>query len=228
MPRLTNDDKEWLSNNYPGLSVIERPGYTLVEGCFVFNRSFNDIERADSYQIRLELREDVSALPRIYERGGRLDAVLQKYPKLKGEPVELHIYPDKRLCLAAPQELRLRYLKNPSAQLLFEDYIVSYFFSQSFFEENGEWPWHHLPHDSFGVVVWYLDNFTMPGATRETVVALRSLAKRNHPKAQKIIQRAMRHDSFNPRAKCLCGSNKNYIECHKQLIKLAMAFRGIG
>jgi hypothetical protein len=226
MPRLTKSDKVWLAKHYPGLNCIERSDGSLIEGRLDFTGSYDGIEITDSYHIRLLLSESASGLPVITETRGRLARVLKSHPEFGGRWVELHVYPKrKQLCLAAPQELRLRYLTKPTAPRLFSDYVVPYFYSQSYFEKNGTWPWNHLPHDSFGVVEWYLDNSTMAGAAKETIDALKRLAESGHARAQKIVARAMKHDSFSPRNKCLCGSNKSFQQCHRQLTKLALAFR---
>lgn len=225
MARLSNSDKVWLANSFPALVVVERPLYSLVEGELQFKRAYNKIVITDSYTIRLQLYADNTKLPRVTETTGRLKKVLAKHSEFKGELVELHIYPDERLCLGAPQDLRLNYLPNPEISLLFEKYMVPYFYSQAFFERNGSWPWRHLPHNSYGILTWYVENSTMPGAAAETISALKSLAGSGNKKAKRIVERAMRYESFSPNSKCMCGSGKRQASCHPALIKLALAFR---
>src|SRR5579884_1503772 len=166
MGRLTTKDKKWLAKHYPGLNVIERPKFSLVQGQLHFHRTYNNTPIDDTYNIRLELFEDDARLPRLTETGGRLEKVLNNHPEFGGKLVELHINSNGTLCLAAPQELRLKYLPNPDIRVLFEDYVVPYFYSQSYFEKNDDWPWEHLPHDTYGIIAWYIDNAQLAGAAK--------------------------------------------------------------
>lgn len=225
MARLTTADKAWLSANFPGLVVLERPKYSLIEGQLHFHRAYEGVAIEDRYAIRLELPDRSDGLPRLTETSGRLERVLAAHPEFGGRQVELHIYPSWRLCIGAPQDLRLNYLPKPSAELLFERYIVPYFYSQSYFERHRQWPWPHLPHDSYGILTWYVENNSLPGAARETGEALKRLAANGNAKAQNILTRAMQHNSFGPNSKCLCGSGKRHLQCHRQLMQLALSLR---
>lgn len=225
MSRLSTNDKVWLAKNYPDLVVVERPDFSLVQGQFHFKRSYKEVTITDNYSIRLELSDNSKKLPIITEIAGRLELVLKNHPEFKGNLAELHIYPSKRLCLAAPQELRLNLLPKFNIKNYFSNYVAPYFYSQSYFEEYETWPWEHLPHDTFGVVVWYIENASIPGAARETIATLRELANRGNYKAQRIIARATQHESFSPKAKCLCGSGKQHMRCHRSLMNLALAFK---
>lgn len=224
MARLSTEDKAWIASNFSSLAVIERPKYSLVEGRFYFRGDYDGVTIEDDYMIRLELASSGESLPRLFETDGRLKRVLAAHPEFENKLVELHIYPDERLCVGATQDLRLNFLPNPSAELLFDRYITPYFYSQSYFEQHGKWPWSHLPHDSYGILAWYAENSAIVGAARETAASLRTLAT-NNINAQHIIDRAMRMDSFSPKSKCLCGSGKKQSQCHRQFMKLALALR---
>ncbi len=223
--RLTTSDTAWIASNHPSLIVLEHPRYSLVEGKLRFNRIYDGIAIEDSYAIRLELSAESEALPRLTETDGRLRRVLAAHPEFKNKLVELHEYPDGHLCLGAPQDLRLKYLPNPSAKLLFERYIIPYFYSQSYFEHFGRWPWAHLPHDAKGLIDWYSENISVHGAARQTIIELRRLAANGNPQAKRIISRAMAYDSFSPNSRCLCGSGKRQASCHVAFMSLALAFR---
>lgn len=225
MPRLTDDDKQWLGVNHPNLVVTELAHMSLVEGQFKFSASYKGYELSDSYAIRLELNAKSEAPPRLFETGGRLKTVLDRHKEFKGNWAEMHVYPDERLCLAAPQELRLVYLQDPSAKLLAQDYMKPYFYSQSFFETEGTWPWPQLPHNTTGILTWYLDNHEIPGAAQETILSLIWLADKYYPKAKRTIAKLSKYDSFSPYIKCLCGSGKRQGACHPQYIKLALEVR---
>lgn len=226
MPRLTNDDTRWLAVHHSSLVIYQRPDRTVIEGTLRFHRSFEGVAIEDAYSIRLELPVIDSALPLLTDTGGRLRAVLDSHPEFDGEQVHLHAYTSWKLCLAAPQELRLVYLSNPTLELLFSRYIEPYFYSQSFFEHYGTWPWSHLPHNFGGILEWYDANYLLPGAAKETATEIHKHAnKHSAQRAISMVTRARRRDGFVPRNRCLCGSKRNYLQCHPSYIKLALALR---
>lgn len=224
MAKLTANEETWLATKHPSLVLIHRLNYTVLEGALRFHRVYENVPIEDIYKIRLELPHNPKLLPRLTETGGRLQEVLSKRADVQG-PADLHAFPDWRLCLAAPQELRLNYLNNPSVKVLFDKYIEPYFYSQSYFEAIGTWPWRHLPHGVDGIIEWFANNSNLPGSAKETAQAVRELARDDNQRAIRMISRAMQHDSFAPRNKCLCGANQNYQQCHRMLPKLAIALR---
>lgn len=223
MTRLTAKETSWLATNQPGLIHFERPTCTITEGKFRFNLVHEDNPLDDSYDIRLELPYDSKLRPRLRETAGRLQAVYES--RQLSSPADMHIYENWNLCYAAPQEITLLYLPQPDIALFFEKYVGPYFYAQSFFEKYGKWPWDHLRHGAKGLIDWFILNYTLPGAVRETAVEIHKLAKKQHADAVEIISRSRRYDSFNPRSKCLCGSKYPYLGCHPTLSKLALALR---
>jgi hypothetical protein len=231
MPRLKKAEKDWLKKNHPGLLVIEKPAYTVIEGVFSFNATYNKKPLSDKYKIRINVPIE-NTPPFIIEIGERFKKI-QKQKSLK--PVDLHIYGNgqlkgtERLCLVAPQELRLKYQAVPNIKNYFRKYVEPYFYSQAHYEKYGEWPWEHLPHDATGMLEWFINNHELKGAAKETALEILKQANQyEHPKAINIVNRAKRREGFSPNSKCLCGSGKKYNQCgkgHTALTKLTLAIR---
>jgi hypothetical protein len=227
MPKLTTSEREWLAKSH-GLLLFERPDKSVIEGPVRFHRIFHDPHRAceieieDKYNLRIELPH-ADRHPHLLETAGRIKSVYDAHPELTAS-ADIHVNADWSLCLAAPQQWTLKYLKDPNLITLFRDYIEPYLYSQSFFQQYNRWPWPNLPHGLEGILTWFHQNTAVPGAARETARAIRRLAN-NSDRAANMMARAQRHDSFNPRAKCLCGSGRPFIRCHPAMAKLALALR---
>ena len=222
MSAITLSDKLWLRNNQPGLFVVETAREDIIKGVLKFRGKDDSshIEIEDEYNLRLLVRDD--GTPIAHETSGRLNAKLAENPELS--QADVHMYRGGRLCLAAPQQLTLNYLPNRNIEKLFRTYLVPYFFSQSYHEVLGEWPWPHLDHGAKGLVQWFLDNHDLKGAATETVKELKRIADKKN-EAAKLIERGSRFDSFIPNSQCLCGSRTKSIYCHPELMKLAFAIR---
>ncbi len=228
MALLTTDEQNWLYANHPGLTLFQQPDRTVILGRLRFNRMYEEEQTInDVYKIRLEIPYDSSRKPRLLETGGRLKEVFDnrlEFTKL----ADIHANEDWSMCLAAPQQWALKYLPNPDIRILFRDYIEPYFYSQSFYQQHGKWPWPHLPHGLRGIVLWFVGNYDTPGAAAETAREVHRLAKKDHPPAIRMVARAMRLNSFTPRERCLCGKKRSYLQCHPRLPKLALAIRQLG
>lgn len=220
MSKPTESDLEWLRENYRSLFYFRSGGSTIIEGTLSFSRAYKGVTRTDAYSISIDLPDVTDKLPKVFEKGGRLKSVQEKHGLKK--LADLHCYSSGELCLAAPQQLTLTFLPKPSLSQLIEVYVVPFFYSQSYYEEYTEWPWPHLPHDARGLLAWFHENADMSGAASETIKELRKLKTKA---ATETLARGARADSFNPRARCLCGRKKSYLECHPRLVKLAFDIR---
>lgn len=223
MSKPNESDLQWLSDNHPRLLYFRSGAKTIISGRLTFNRTFQEETIYDTYSISVELADDDKQLPTVFETSGRLRAVMKKR-KVK-TLADLHCYPNGALCLAAPQDLTLSFLPEPSLYRLFENYIIPFLYSQSYYEKHGKWPWPHLPHDAPGLLDWFRENAHLPDAARETVKELRKLKTRE---ASQVLRRGARSDSFNPRASCLCGSGETYTQCHPQFLQIAFKLRSMG
>jgi hypothetical protein len=206
----------------PGLSLVTTAKKDLIIGQYAFNAVYNDVPIIDTYAIRAVLSKSDVQPPCVYEAGGRLRSVLDSHPELHDNLAELHCYTDGKLCLAAPQDIALNFMPQPSLALLFDQYVQPFLYSQAYFQQYGDWPWQHLPHDAAGILTWYEQNTTLPGAAKATVAALIGLDTERSRRARK---RAVMIDSMNPRAPCLCGSGKTTMQCHRASLAIAYEFR---
>src|SRR5689334_22538827 len=107
MARLTTSELAWLETNQPKLIVFYRPTSAVLQGTFQLRHQYSGVVIEDAYKIRLELPD--GHLPHLKETGGRLKAVLAAHSEFSGSPVHMHAYDDWKLCIATPQQLRLKY-----------------------------------------------------------------------------------------------------------------------
>jgi len=234
MALVSKAEIDWLRQAYPKLISIYNSESLVLEGPIDFNLTYrigsNDLDIKDTYRIRLELPINKPDI-KLKEIDGRLERVLKDNKLIRAD---LHIYDNGNLCIAAPQELTLRYFSNPNISDLFNKYIEPYFYSQSYYQRtDGRWPWEHFKHNTDGIIEWYIENWQLAGSDVETA---KEIVKLSLPpfvetaKAKKLIERAKRFESMNPRSPCLCGIGKSYLQCrlaHRQLTNLAIAIRTI-
>lgn len=219
-----DSDKLWLHSNQPGLNLfVASSGDVVIKGVLRIHHQYNDHPIDDSYKIRVVFMKALNYRPTVTEAGGRLDEVMAR----RGlSNVDLHMYESDTLCLMTPQEMDLVYLPNKSIRLLISNYLIPYFYSQSYFDKNdGCWPWPHHSHNLTGLLEWYRENHLLLGAAKSTQEAIRQL---KGEAASAFIARGMRRDSFNPNNRCLCGSKQSYLRCdrdHRCYTKLALAIR---
>lgn len=224
MLELTPETRSWLSERYPRLLVSELQDRIVVRGILDINRTYGTIPIQDAYAISLVLLKNGDP-PTVRETGGRLQKVFEARQGRLKSIIDLHVYPSGKLCIMAPQEWTVNIDLQQNISKLFDEYLEPYFYSQSFFERNGEWPWAHLPHGLPGIIAWFTENHTVPGAVAATVAVIKKLAEEPKSSASKMIARAKRRNSFMPRERCLCGRNKSYLMCHPCLPKLTVALR---
>lgn len=219
-----DSDTTWLHSNQPRLSLfMANRGDVVVKGVLRVRHQYNDHPIDDSYKIRVVFNKALNYRPIATETGGRLDEVMGR----RGlSNADLHMYDDNTLCLMTPQEMDLVYLPNRSIRLLIDNYLIPYFYSQSYFDKNdGSWPWPHHSHNLTGLLEWYRENYLLPDAAKSTQHAIRQL---KGEAVSAFIERGMRRDSFNPNNRCLCGSKQPYVRCdqdHRCYTKLALAIR---
>lgn len=224
----SDDDIEWLRQNQPRLFSYTTPrGDIVIKGTLQVYKTHDGHLIEDNYKIRVAFAKDDNYAPVATETGGRLQAVMQA--RDIDNPVALHMYKNYQLCLMAPQEMALRYLPNKSFELLAETYLIPYFYSQSYYEHNdGRWPWVHFSHDHTGILEWYIQHHTIPGAAQETIKVL----KEWHSAAyDRFVKHSKQKEAFNPASKCICGSGRTYKQCSNQhaiLTKLVIPLRAQG
>lgn len=110
------------------------------------------IRHGDEYSIRI-LWPYSRAYPVCYEQD---PGKIERQASITGSTLgELHVNPDRSLCLAPPQELDMSFRDTFSLKIFVEKYIIPYLFSQTHFRKTGDWPWPPAGHGVIGPLEWY-------------------------------------------------------------------------
>ena len=207
---LTETDKNWLQERYPELNLTNKNGVLVIVGIFNFDAVYNDCRIADSYDIQIELKaNELSTLPRVRETSSRI----QKVAKSRSIDLpDLHTYDDGTACLCVKPAEASYFPDGFSFQIFLENLVVPFFYAQSFFEQNNNWPWETYSHGSLGWLEWYFDQeFTSAELTSLYLQELR------HQNDWRKIHRALtRKGGPKSYRVCFCGSSKSYWYCHRK------------
>jgi hypothetical protein len=215
-------EKKWLAARYPRLVITDRSDSVLLRGFFDFHCEYRGESIQDTYKVRFEIFLD-GRRPILRVTDGRLTKVFAKHPELK-EKADIHMYTNGTLCTITPQGWDLLFGRKPNLKLFFTDYIEPYFYSQSYFETNGVWPWKHYAHNTPGLMEWHLENWRINSAAKATATEILKLVSRDRS-SQLLVSRANREKEFSFWNPCLCGKSEKYIDCHPFLAKLAHELR---
>ncbi len=222
MTRIKATEKKWLATRYPRLVITEQPDRVLLKGLFDFHSEYNGKPIRDAYKVRFEVFLD-GRMPVLRVTNDRLIKVLIQHPELK-ERADIHMYTNGALCAITPQGWDLLFGSKLNLKRFFTDYIEPHFYSQSYFEANGVWPWKHYDHNAPGLMQWHFEYWRITGAAEATAAEIIKLMEHDR-NAQLLIARAKREKGFSFWNQCLCGKTAKYIDCHPFLAKLAHELR---
>jgi hypothetical protein len=216
---LTDQDKNLIRQQYPGLSIDQDTVFGILEFTAVYNPQNQDflilsadgatgIGLHDRYEIKIEPRLTVS---------------FSKLPAL----TVLNIEPDKNrhfnqldstACLCSPLEESDFLVPEFDFKKYLEQLVIPFLYGQTFYSENGYWPWEEFSHEINGLLESYAKSGENPTVeiTKQFLDYLKmyvGLAK--NPQLYQTILSANR-PSKKP---CLCGSGKLFRDC-KHLLAL--------
>ena len=210
--QITEKDRKWVSSNYPDLVIQESIPIRLA-GSLRFRalRGSELPEIHDEYQIEIELSDsEISSLPQVKEAKGRLKRVAEE----KGitELADLHSGSQSgTLCLCSPLEEDELFSNGFSLDEFFSGTLIPFFYAQSYFEKNDEWPWEHYGHGCPGLLESY-------AAIEETDYALAEKCLRLLKREQKIWDVCKlyltRKGYVKGHWQCICGSTQILRKCH--------------
>jgi hypothetical protein len=212
---ITENDKNWLKERYPALTITSRMGGLVIVGLFNFDAVYNSCTIADSYDVEIELKaNELSALPRVRETRSRIKNVAKSR---NIDLTDLHTYDDGTACLCVKPDEASYFPDGFSFQTFVEKLVVPFFYAQSFFEQKNSWPWATYSHGSLGWLEWYADQeFTAVSITTNYVQGLQ--AQHDWRKIHRALTRKGGPKSYRL---CFCGSAKSYWNCHRK------AFQGL-
>lgn len=226
--KINNEDKKWLQKNYPELKIKTGGNCSKISGILQIDMVFygnekpyvikpekkhlsNGVRIKDEYQIEIIFRgSEHSNLPQVYERGSRLETVA-KQRNLKLE--DLHINPSSAVCLCIKGEENGNFPNGFNLRDFFNNLVIPFFYSQSYFEKNNLWPWGQYNHGMLGLLEWYA---TQQQSTRDKVEKLiKQLSK--YQMWQECRQRLVQKSKIKGHHLCICGSSEKFRSCHKQV-----------
>ena len=174
----------------PELVVSREDNVVLVEGEVVVRDEQGPL---DSYSVFIGFFCDFPATsPRVYETDGRIPRDLDR-----------HVFPRDGACCLVVWDGWLAEVQEPTVEAFFRGPLHDFFFSQAYFESNGEWPFGERSHGIAGVVEAFSEVLGVE-PDRQVVVASLRLMCRQHLRGH---------------AACPCGSVKRLRDCHRPQVE---------
>ena len=226
--RLNDEDKKWLQKNYPELKIETKGSHPKISGILKVDMVFcgdgrpyvikpekghlsNGIRIKDEYKIEVVFQNsEHSNLPQVYERGSKIEAVAKKRD-LKLE--DLHINPSGAVCLCIRENESYNFPKGFNLRDFFNNLVIPFFYSQSYFEKNNSWPWGQYSHGILGLLEWYAERRETTKNKIEKFIT--QLPK--YPLWQECRQRLKQKGKIKGHHLCVCGSSEKFRNCHKQV-----------
>jgi hypothetical protein len=127
---------------YPQLQFSVRSGTVFLSGTFLLK---DGVKVVDHFQIAIEFPFNYPRrLPVVYEMAGRIPRTADR-----------HTYPSGEACLYLPMQLAEIFPEGASLLDFLNGPVLSFFFSQSYFELTGKWPFGEWPHGVEAVIEYY-------------------------------------------------------------------------
>lgn len=180
---------EEIKEDYPGLRLHSRDDSVAVyKGTLAFRANYQDhglVDEAFDVEITFPLQiGDIS--PSAKEIGGRI-------PKTP----EFHINGDGTMCLAAPLEVRRKYLRSPTLRAFINQQVIHFLYGYCIKAQKGYWPFGELPHGGEGIAEYYKKHFNVQSDL--TVIELLKI----------LVE-----DNYRGHVPCPCGSDSRLRQCH--------------
>jgi hypothetical protein len=175
----------------PELAVRREDDVVIVEGKFVV---WDDQGPLDSYSVSIGFFSDFpESSPRVYETEGRIPRDLDR-----------HMFSSNGACCFCVWEGWLAEMQEPTVEAFFRGPLHDFFFSQTCFDTNGEWPFGERSHGVAGVVEAFSEILGVE-PDRQLVVAYLRLMCRQH---------------LGGHAICPCGSGRRLRDCHRGAVEV--------
>ncbi len=191
-PLLLASIEDEIENNFPGLRLLVLNKKVVIQGRFDVYYQDNFYDR---YSIKIELADNHPiSLPQVFETGGRVPTTAAR-----------HVYEEGGYaCLFVPFE-RFKYWPDCRSMSSFLGGPVnSYFYSQSFYDQHGYYPFGERSHNLSGVIESIKDISNMDSNLK--VVSTLDLISKNNLKGH---------------WDCPCFSGLSLKNCHlSEVVKL--------
>lgn len=184
---ITTLEQELITSQ-PDLAVVVENDSLVLRGPF---KLVKDGYHFDTYEIEVQIPAlDLHQIPVVKEVGGRIPKKPDRHINYDG--TACLFLPDERFRLCPPGTRIPAFLAGP---------VWNYFYSQSYFEECGTWPFGEHRHGLEGVLDFYSE---LTGMT-EPLSILKLLS---YLVAKKV----------KPHWSCYCGSGARLTTCHLEVL----------
>ncbi len=210
---LKEQDKLWLNDKYPNLSLQDGRVVGSVEFAATYNMETGNFLILDGTTpntiggIRLEGRFDI----RIEQREHK---IFSKLPALFIEGInsipDRHFNPnDKSACLCSP--LEEEEFLNPEFNFVkfFRELVIPFIYGQVFYSSYNRWPWDEYAHGALGLLQSYGKQFQQ--IDKDAVMQFVSYLQ--HDKDW-IRYKDLLSYPRPSKQKCPCGSGNKFRDCH--------------
>jgi len=180
---------------YPGLSLFQEGGNSILCGPLSFDASFDNLETiTSSFDVRISIPLDYpNSLPSVSPDGSPLDSRFE------------HINPNGSFCLAVPIEARKLFNSTPSLLGFIDNLIIPYLYGYCYFLKYGLLPFGEQAHGNEGTLEYYSELFDSKDI-KHIILSLNEFVK----------------TGYKPHAKCPCGSGKKVLKCHETQLKFLL------
>lgn len=224
---ITPDEILWMHKAYGKLNFIKGDP-SIIKGTLEFDMIYSankytlnptvaDPNRIkDSYKIEIILENiPPSKLPQVKEIGGRLEKVKEKYGK--ESLAAMHVNSNEILCLCSYLEEESKMPNRFNLIDFFNNILVPFFYSQSFYEKKEIWPWGERSHGSLGLCESYLDYREDGNNIKLINDCLRGIKQQQDSAV--FFEALVKKDKIKGHWLCFCKSQKRFRDCHGSAFK---------
>lgn len=154
MVRLTEDEENWLKNNYPKLSYDRER--SVIYGPFSIYHCYKNkpsIKATFEIEVRLWLMKSRNEYPIVYNTDNKILKIAQRKCLLRDD---LHIIYDDSLCLGLPEKFSEYFPRGFYIEDLFP-ILSSFFYWVAYYERYDEAPWVAERHGSDARIEYYIE-----------------------------------------------------------------------
>lgn len=191
-------------------------GLTVLEGRIDINAEYEGIIIKDGFDIKILVpNEYPEQIPVIIEAGKRIEKIAKKRNISNIRDLHCNDPISKIVCLCAKPEEKIKFPEGSSFVQFMNNLVVPFFYSISFFENYGYWPWGDYSHGNEGNIEWYLDN-RFP-IKKERVIEIVEILKKD--KKWNVYKMLLKADGFiRSHTNCSCGSILKFRNCHPKAL----------
>lgn len=154
MVRLTEDEENWLKDNYPKLSYNRER--SVIYGPFSIYHCYGDkpsIKATFEIEVRLWLMKSRNEYPIVYNTDNRILKIARRKCLSRDD---LHINYDGTLCLGLPEKFSEYFPRGFYLEDLFS-ILSSFFYWIAYYERYDEAPWIAERHGSDARIEYYIE-----------------------------------------------------------------------